>query len=207
MKPPAHGGRARSALLLVDFINPMDFAGANALAPRAIAAAAAAARLKSRLKRAGVPVIYANDNFGAWRSDFTTIVDACRRGLPAAHKLVATIAPAPEDLSILKPRHSAFFGTPLEFLLDELHVNQLIIAGLTTDNCVMFTAHDAYLRKLAVLFRRTARPPRIRAISPRPITRTSKRTSFRSPRPTFALPISSPTSSSVTLRSTPPTPR
>jgi len=72
------------------------------------------------------------------------------RGVPAARKLVATIAPADDDLSILKPRHSAFFGTPLEFLLDELHINQLIIAGLTTDNCVMFTAHDAYLRKLAV---------------------------------------------------------
>jgi nicotinamidase-related amidase len=78
------------------------------------------------------------------------IVDACRRGVPAARKLVATIAPASDDLSILKPRHSAFFGTPLEFLLDELRVNRLIIAGLTTDNCVMFTAHDAYLRKLAV---------------------------------------------------------
>ena len=136
-------------MLLVDFINPMDFAGAHALAPRALAAAAAAARLKSRLKRKRVPVIYANDNFGAWRADFATIVDACRRGVPA-RKLVATIGPVDDDLSILKPRHSAFFGTPLEFLLDELHVNQLIIAGLTTDNCVMFTAHDADLRKLAV---------------------------------------------------------
>jgi isochorismate hydrolase len=115
MKPPAHGDRARSALLLVDFINPMDFAGANALAPRAIAAAAAAARLKSRLKRAGVPVIYANDNFGAWRADFAMIVDACRRGLPAARNLVATIAPAPDDLSILKPRHSAFLAPRSSF--------------------------------------------------------------------------------------------
>jgi len=151
MKPAVQTARARSALLLVDFINPMDFAGANALAPRAIAAAAAAARLKSRLKRARVPVIYANDNFGAWRADFAMIVDACLRGVPAARKLVATIAPASDDLSILKPRHSAFFGTPLEFLLDELQVDRLIIAGLTTDNCVMFTAHDAYLRKLAVV--------------------------------------------------------
>jgi nicotinamidase-related amidase len=148
MKAAAHASHTRSALLLVDFINPMDFAGANALAPRALAAAAA--RLKSRLRRARVPVIYANDNFGAWRADFAMIVDACRRGVPAARKLVATIAPASDDLSILKPRHSAFFGTPLEFLLDELRVNRLIIAGLTTDNCVMFTAHDAYLRKLAV---------------------------------------------------------
>jgi nicotinamidase-related amidase len=151
MKAAAQTGRARSALLLVDFINPMDFPGADRLAPRAIAAAAAAARLKARLKRAGVPVIYANDNFGDWRADFATILEACKRGVPAARKLVATIAPADDDLSILKPRHSAFFGTPLEFLLDELRVTELIIAGLTTDNCVMFTAHDAYLRKLAVV--------------------------------------------------------
>ena len=146
----ANAGPARAALLLVDFINPMDFAGANSLAPRALAAAAAAARLKTRLKRARVPVIYANDNFGDWRADFTMIVEACRQGVPAARKLVATIAPDAGDLSILKPRHSAFFGTPLEFLLDELRINQLVIAGLTTDNCVMFTAHDAYLRKMAV---------------------------------------------------------
>lgn len=151
MKAAAKTGRKHSALLLVDFINPMDFAGANSLAPRALAAAAAAARLKARLKRARVPIIYANDNFGDWRADFATIVEACRHGVPAARKLVATIAPADDDLSILKPRHSAFFGTPLEFLLDELQVTELIIAGLTTDNCVMFTAHDAYLRKIAVL--------------------------------------------------------
>lgn len=146
----AKTGRGRSALLLVDFINPMDFPGANSLAPRALAAAAAAARLKARAKRARVPVIYANDNFGDWRANFATIVEACRNGVPAARKLVTMIAPGVDDLSILKPRHSAFFGTPLEFLLDELRVTQLIIAGLTTDNCVMFTAHDAYLRKLAV---------------------------------------------------------
>jgi nicotinamidase-related amidase len=48
---------------------------------------------------------------------------------------------------VLKPRHSAFFGTPLEFLLDELAVNQLILTGLSTDSCIMFTAHDGYLRK------------------------------------------------------------
>ena len=75
---PAHRGRTRPALLLVDFINPMDFAGAAVLAPRAVAAATAAAHLKSRLKRARVPVIYANDNFGDWRADFSTIIEACR---------------------------------------------------------------------------------------------------------------------------------
>ena len=150
MKSAATAGRARPALLLVDFINPMDFAGASSLVPQAIAAAVAAARLKARLKRAGVPIIYANDNFGDWRADFAALVEGCRHGVAAARKLVSTIPTTADDLSILKPRHSAFFGTPLEFLLDELHVNRLIIAGLTTDNCVMFTAHDAYLRKMEI---------------------------------------------------------
>lgn len=58
------------------------------------------------------------------------------------------LEPQPEDLSVLKPRHSAFYGSPLEFLLDELHVRSLIITGLSADICVFATAHDAHIRKL-----------------------------------------------------------
>jgi nicotinamidase-related amidase len=53
-----------------------------------------------------------------------------------------------DDYPVLKPRHSAFYGTPLEFLFDELGVRALIITGIAADNCVLFTAHDAYLRRL-----------------------------------------------------------
>lgn len=51
---------------------------------------------------------------------------------------------------MLKPRHSAFYGTPLDFLLDEIGARRLVLAGLTADSCVMFTAHDAYLRDYAL---------------------------------------------------------
>ena len=61
--------------------------------------------------------------------------------------MVELLQPAADDLSILKPRHSAFYGTPLEFLLDELKVRRLILTGIAADICVLFTAHDAYLRK------------------------------------------------------------
>ena len=137
----------RPALLLIDFMNPLDFDGADELAPRAVAAAQRAAILKARMRARRAPVIYANDNFGRWESNFEAIVTYCKKLGGAPAKLANTLAPSPGDRSILKPRHSAFFGTPLAFLLDELAVNQLILTGLATDSCIMFTAHDGYLRK------------------------------------------------------------
>ena len=137
----------RSALLLIDFMNPLDFDGAEDLAPRAVAAAQRAAILKARMRARGAPVIYANDNFGRWEANFEAIVNHCKKLGGAPAKLASTLSPSPGDRSVLKPRHSAFFGTPLEFLLDELAVKQLILTGLATDSCIMFTAHDGYLRK------------------------------------------------------------
>lgn len=137
---------ARAVLLLVDFLNVMDFDTAEALAPHALKAAAKAAALKATLRRAGVPVIYANDNFGHWESDIHAVVETCRERGGAAGKLAALLAPEEGDRSVLKPRHSAFFGTPLDFLLEELEVRRLVLAGLTADSCIMFTAHDAYVR-------------------------------------------------------------
>ena len=138
---------ARTVLLLIDFMNPLDFDGGAALARGAVRAAASTARLKARLARKGVPVIYCNDNFGHWESEFEALVDHCRTLGGAPARMAELLAPRPEDRSVLKPRHSAFFGTPLEFLLDELGAKRVVLTGLAADNCIMFTAHDAYLRK------------------------------------------------------------
>ncbi len=143
----APGGGAHTALLLVDFINALDFSHGEALRPAAEAAAARTAALKARLKAAGVPAIYANDNFGHWRSDFTHLVQQCAAPESRGRELARLLKPDGDDLSVLKPRHSAFYGTPLEFLLAELDVGRLVIAGLVTEMCVLFTAHDAYVRK------------------------------------------------------------
>ena len=136
-------------MLLVDFINPLDFEGAARLAPMALAAAKATARLKARCRRAGWPTIYANDNFGHWNSDFKALVEKCR-ALPRAAAIIDAIEPDRGDLSVLKPRHSAFFGTPLEFLLSELGTTGLVITGIAADSCIMFTAMDAFLRTYPV---------------------------------------------------------
>ena len=148
-RPPAQkrGKKARPALLLIDFMNPLDFDGAQSLAPRAVRAASRAAELKKRMRARHEPVIYANDNFGRWEADFSAVVADCERRGGASARMAGLLAPEKGDRSVLKPRHSAFFGTPLDFLLDELGVGRLVLAGLAADSCIMFTAHDAYLRK------------------------------------------------------------
>jgi nicotinamidase-related amidase len=138
--------RSHRALLLVDFINPLDFPGAEDLTPGALQAAEATLKLRRKLEAEGIPVIYANDNFGSWRSDFNSLVRQLRAGEGPARQLADMLQPAPDDLTVLKPRHSAFFGSPLEILLDLMGVNELVITGLATDICVKMTAMDAFLR-------------------------------------------------------------
>lgn len=135
-----------TVLLLVDFINPMRFPGAEDLVSRALEAARATARLKQRLSRRGVTAIYANDNYGIWRSEFKDLLAACK-ALPGPRGEIASLlAPAEDDLTLLKPLHSAFHSTPLEHLLRQLRAHQLIVVGLAADMCVHLTAMDAYMR-------------------------------------------------------------
>ncbi|MCL4183245.1 MAG: cysteine hydrolase [Burkholderiaceae bacterium] len=138
--------RSPVVLLLVDFVNPLDFDGAPDLAPAALAAAASTAALKRRLQRRGVPCIYANDNYGAWRSDFRTVLTRCRALPGEAGRIARMLSPRRADLTLLKPRHSCFYATPLELLLTQMHARRLILAGLAADLCVLLSAMDACMR-------------------------------------------------------------
>ena len=141
------GRNRRTALILIDFVNLFDFEGAKRLASRAVRAARQSAVLIERSKRAKTPVIYANDNFGRWNSDFFRLVDECKQRGGASASIVAALQPSRDNYVVLKPMHSAFYGTPLEFLLEELQVTRLILAGIAVDMCVFATAQDAHVRK------------------------------------------------------------
>lgn len=142
--------RSRSVLLLIDFINPMDFPGAEDLADAAVEAARATSALKKRLGEAGVPTIYANDNYGGWQSDFQSLVERCVGSRGASGEMAQLLFPERGDLTVLKPRHSAFLGSPLDLLLSRIGARELIITGLATDICVQLTAMDAFLRGFAL---------------------------------------------------------
>jgi nicotinamidase-related amidase len=145
---PRRSARAGSALLLIDFIHTLDYEYGEALLPHALKAAQSTARLKRRANAADVPVIYVNDNFGEWRSDFRTVVKHCLRcpGRPLAELL----KPTKKDFFVLKPKNSGFYQTPLRSLLEDLGVQKILLTGLTTDICVLFTANDAHLLELEV---------------------------------------------------------
>jgi nicotinamidase-related amidase len=145
---PADSG---TALLIMDMISTWQFPDAAALRSAARTIAPRIARLKQRCHEAGVPVIYANDNLGRWRSDFRQLVELSLETGGVAAEITQQLVPDGSDYFVLKPKHSAFFATPLEVLLSHLHVRRLVITGVAADQCVLVTAAEARMRDQQVV--------------------------------------------------------
>jgi len=139
-----------AALLLIDVINDLEFPEGARLLKSATRAARCISALKGRARAAGIPVIYANDNFGRWRSDFNEVVRHCLTEDVKGRRIAELLAPDREDYFVLKPKHSAFFSTVLETLLEYLKVKRLILTGFSGDACVLMTAADAYVRDFEI---------------------------------------------------------
>lgn len=143
--------KANAALILIDMINDLEFPDGAQLLQFAIPAADRIAELKRRAREAEIPVIYVNDNFGRWRSNFHAQIEHCLqdgvRGRPIAEKL----RPDEDDYFVLKPKHSGFFSTTLDTLLEYLQVETVILTGVAANICVLFTANDAYMRDFCLV--------------------------------------------------------
>lgn len=138
--------RSRAALLIVDMINDLDFPANQELLRQSKALGRNIANLKSRCRQAGIPAIYINDNRGRWRSDFDEVIRFCTRPESLGREMVQQILPAAEDYLILKPKHSIFFATPLDVLLEYMGVESLVLTGLSTNSCILLSASDAHVR-------------------------------------------------------------
>jgi nicotinamidase-related amidase len=134
------------ALLLVDVINDLEFEDGEALLTHALPMAERLAALARRCRETGIPVVYVNDNFGRWRSDFRTLLQRCLETPVRGRPVVSQLRPDDRDYFVLKPKHSGFYSTTLDILLRYLGATTVILAGLTGDICVLLTAHDAYMR-------------------------------------------------------------
>ena len=138
------------ALVLVDVINPMAFDGGEALATQAAGIVEPLLTLRRAAHHAGCPVVYANDNYGDWRATSTQLVQRCSRARIGG-RFTRALKPTNRDLFVLKARNSAFYCTSLEPLLEAFGVKTVVLGGLSADNCVLFTAHDAYLRDFSLV--------------------------------------------------------
>jgi nicotinamidase-related amidase len=141
---------AGTALLLIDVINDLAFEGSEALVDQAESMAAPLARLKLRAAAGGVPTIYINDNFGQWRSDFRRTVAHCTARSSPGHRVSRRLRPSARDYFVLKPKHSGFFDTTLDTLLETLRIRRVILTGIAGNICVLFTANDAYMREYKI---------------------------------------------------------
>jgi nicotinamidase-related amidase len=138
------------ALLIVDILNDLEFPEGEQLLGPAVQAAKRIAALRERCREARIPVIFANDNFGRWRSDFTEVVEHILEDGVLGEPLARIVRPGEDDYFVLKPKHSAFFGTTLDLVIRYLGARRVILTGLRADSCVLLTASDAHMRDLEI---------------------------------------------------------
>jgi nicotinamidase-related amidase len=139
------------ALIVLDMISDFRFPDGPKVERAARRIVPRIAALKERAREAGIATLYVNDNPGRWRSDRAELLKRCLAPDAAGADIVKRLLPAPSDYFILKPRHSAFYATPLEVLLSHLGTKRLILTGVSSHQCVLFTATDAHVRNFELI--------------------------------------------------------
>jgi nicotinamidase-related amidase len=139
------------AVLVIDVLSDFRFDGGAQLWRRFAPCIAPLARLLERARDAGVPIIYANDNFGRWRSNSEDVGARIERANPRVWRELEPLHPRQQDYVVLKPRHSAFYCTPLELLIEALDVGRLVLTGVSATSCIWFTGADAHVRGYKVV--------------------------------------------------------
>jgi nicotinamidase-related amidase len=139
---------SRIATIVIDMLNPYDHEDADLLAEQARTRIEPLQQLIQATRDADAELVYVNDNYG----DFTvTRQDLIERAMNGRRpELVEPIKP-PDPVSFIhKVRHSAFYSSSLEYLLRDLEVDTLILAGQVTEQCILYSALDAYVRHFEV---------------------------------------------------------
>ncbi|AXK35687.1 cysteine hydrolase [Streptomyces armeniacus] len=138
----------RTALVITDMVNTYEHEDAHLLLPSVREALPGVRRLIERARAGGTEVIYVNDNFGRWRSHHDELLDTVLSG-PYAD-LVEPIRPDDDSLFVVKARHSAFYETPLEYLLRQHGIGRIVLSGQVTEQCILYSALDAHIRHVEV---------------------------------------------------------
>ena len=140
---------ARTALAVVDMLNTYEHADAEELISSVREVLANIASLIERARDEGVEVIYVNDNYGAWNQGRSDLVERASAGPHG--DLIEPIVPADDTAFVVKARHSAFFETPLEYLLRQGGIERVVLVGQVTEQCILYSALDAYIRHFEVV--------------------------------------------------------
>lgn len=138
----------RAALLVIDMLNDYEHQDGERLRESAAATVPVIAELIARARRSDVPVIWVNDNHGQWSAGRPELTERARSG--AGADLVDPIAPDADAPFVVKSRHSIFYGSPLEYLLETAEIGRLVLTGQVTEQCILYSALDGYIRHFGV---------------------------------------------------------
>ena len=138
----------KCALIIIDMINDFKFAHGDLLLKHTKSIVKPILHIKETLKKQGAPIIYINDHYNLWQADFEKIIATCQHEQNT--DIIEQIKPTNDDYFLIKPKHSAFYGTALQTLLHQLKIDTLILTGIAGNICVLFTANDAYMREYKI---------------------------------------------------------
>lgn len=133
--------------MLYDFLDPE---GALYVGDEAAGVVSPIAELLESERKAGSKIIYVCDNHAPEDAEFKMFPLHCVAGTKGA-EIICELTPQKDDLIIYKRRYSAFSGTDLDITLRELGINELLIVGVCTNICVLYTAADARNLNYSVL--------------------------------------------------------
>ncbi len=142
--------QSEQVLVIIDMLSDWQAPGMDVLLKAAHARLPRLVQLKQACRDAGIPTIYANDNLGRWRSDCKSLVASAVEAGGMARDIAEQLGPDAQDYFVLKPKHSAFFATPMDLLLEHLGAEHLLLTGVSADQCVLATATDALMHDYEV---------------------------------------------------------
>ena len=138
----------RTAVVVTDMLNPYDHEDADVLADNVAGMVDTVAKLVAEAGESDVELVYVNDNYGDFAATRQDIVGRALEG--GRPELIEPIVP-PDGVAFLqKARHSAFYSTALDHLLRERSIDTIVLAGQVTEQCILYTALDAYVRHFSI---------------------------------------------------------
>jgi nicotinamidase-related amidase len=139
-----------TALVVVDMLNTYEHEDADKLTASVREVLPNIVDLVERATDDGeVEVVYVNDLYGQWNAGRSELLERVVRG--RYRELIEPIAPAEDAIFIVKARHSIFYETPLEYMLRQQGIGKLVLAGQVTEQCILYSALDAYIRHMEVV--------------------------------------------------------
>lgn len=137
-----------TALIIIDMLNTYEHEDGEALKESARRAVPAIAALLAKAREQDACIVYANDNHGDWTAGRSGLVERTRKA--AGPQLVDDIAPSDDVPFLLKARHSIFYETPIEYLLHQHGIRRIVLTGQVTEQCILYSALDGYIRHFDV---------------------------------------------------------